>query len=291
MKRRQFIHQAGVAGSAFLLAPGIITIDKGKPIGVQLYSIREQMSTNPVATIGKLAKMGFKEVEAFGLTDGRFFGMTAKDFKRALDNTGLTMPSTHHIVGIGQWNRSSGQLTDELKRAIDTFAEVGVKQVVCPFIVKAQRPDDAFKRLCEIFNRTGDFCSQKQMRFAYHNHDFEFVSEGGAPLMYDTLLRETDSKLVDLQLDLYWVAYTGHDPVKWMEKTAGRVTSFHVKDMAPPPDRKTIEVGEGTINFAEIFAHPTSAFVKYYIVELEHYKRTPMEGVEVSLKNLQKLLS
>ena len=109
--------------------------------------------------------------------------------------------------------------------------------------------------------------------------------------MYDLLLTETDARLVELQMDVYWVAFTGQNPTMWMDKANGRVTSLHVKDMAPPPGRKSIEVGEGTINFPEIFAHPMATHVKYYIVELEHHKRSPMQGVEVSLKNPKKLLT
>jgi sugar phosphate isomerase/epimerase len=107
-------------------------------------------------------------------------------------------------------------------------------------------------------------------------------------MMYDIFLNNTDPDLVQMQLDLYWVVFAGQDPMTWLDKMGHRVTSFHVKDMAV--NRQTAEVGQGSINFAEIFAHPKATSVKYYIVELEHYKTTPMQGIEVSLTNLKKLL-
>jgi sugar phosphate isomerase/epimerase len=114
------------------------------------------------------------------------------------------------------------------------------------------------------------------------------MSEGGT-LMFDQLLNGTNPELMDIQLDLYWVVYAGHDPMEWMRKMGSRVTSLHVKDIGT--DRKSVEVGEGKIDFSTIFAMPEASNVKYYIVELEHYKRTPIEGIEVSYHNLKRLLN
>lgn len=245
------------------------------------------MKTDPLKTIEGIGKIGYAEVEGFGYNEEKLFGIEPMEFVRVLANSGLSMPSIHYIVSLTSWDKTKNQLTDVVKKAMSTFAEMGVKMVVCPFMVNAQRDEESVKKLCNVFNHTAELCRQYGMSFGYHNHDFEFQSNGG-PLIYDLLLQRTDPKLVQFELDIYWVVYAGQDPIEWMKKASGRVTALHVKDMSV--SRETIEVGEGSINFAEIFALEEAAKVKYYIVELEHYKRTPMEGIEVSYKNLKKLL-
>ncbi len=288
MKRREFIQNTGMAGSMFVLSPGFLNMETTPRIGVQLYSVREDMKTDPSGTIEKIARIGYPEVEGFGYNEGKFFGMTPSDFHNTITGSGMKMPSVHYIISATSWDDRTKQLTDVTKEAIDTFSKMGIEMVICPFMVKAQRGTESVRKLCDIFNKAGELCRQNGMKFGYHNHEFEFQQEGNEPLIYDLILSRTNPKLVELQLDLYWVVYANHDPIAWMEKAAGRVTSLHVKDMAV--NRDTAEVGEGSINFAEIFASAEAKNVKYYIVELEHYKTTPLKGVEVCYKNLKKLL-
>jgi sugar phosphate isomerase/epimerase len=259
-----------------------------KHIGVQLYSVRDAITSNPLKTIQAIADIGYKEVEGFGYNEGLFFGLTPKEFGKAISDAGMTMPSIHYMIGIQNWDDSTRQFNDTTKAAIELFAGMGQKMVVCPFVVKAQRDPESARRLSDIFNRAGELCKKHGMSFCYHNHDFEFEGTPGNT-MYDIFLSRTDPRLVEIQLDLYWVVYARQNPTELIRKIGDRLTSFHVKDMAS--NRDTAEVGEGSINFAELFALPEVAKVKYYIVELEHYKTTPVEGIGVSYKNLKKLLN
>jgi sugar phosphate isomerase/epimerase len=288
MKRRDFIQNTGLAGSALIWSPGIYNMKDTKRIGVQLYSVREDMKSDPVGTINKIAKIGYPEVEGFGYNEGKFFGMTPSEFGRVISGSGMKMPGMHYMVNLASWDNKTNQLNDATKEALGMFAEMEVEMIVCPYMVKEERGAESVNKLCDIFNKTGELCQQHGMKYGYHNHDFEFQQVGSDPLIYDMLLQKTSPSLVELELDIYWVVYAGQDPKLWMKKAGGRVTAFHVKDIGA--DRNTIEVGHGSINFAEIFALDEAKHVKYYIVELEHYKTTPLKGVEASYDNLKKLL-
>lgn len=291
MKRRAFTQYTAIAGSALMLTPDLYPLVsvKKKCIGVQLYSVRDVISKDPLPTIAAIAKMGYEEVEGYGYHEGKFLGLTTAEFKNALSQNGLKVPAFHYMVTTASLDEKTKQLADQVKQGLDTLKEVGVDFVVCPYMQNSDRDSESVKKLTDIFNLAGQACKERGMRFGYHNHDFEFKLEGNRPMIYDLILERTDSDLMDIELDLYWVVFAGQDPKVWIKKADGRVKAFHVKDMAASGE--TVEVGEGSINFAEIFALPESSSVKYYIVELEHYKRTPLEGVEVSLRNLKKLLN
>ena len=108
--------------------------------------------------------------------------------------------------------------------------------------------------------------------------------------MMDTILGQTDPELVIWEMDVYWVKFGHEDPIQWIKKYPGRIKAFHVKDMANTAGHETIEVGDGTIDFANIFSHSKEAGVKYFIVELEHYRTNSLDGVEKSLRNLKTIL-
>lgn len=290
MKRREFVQYTSLAGGAFFLSPELLHLNlvNAPRISVQLYSVRDDMNANPIETIAKLAQIGYREIEGFGYNEGKMFGMPADAFNKVVNDAGVKMSTVHFNVGLTSWDSSTNQLTDLAKQTIAAFAKMDVEMVICPFIVKAQRDHESVKKLCNVFNRTGELCRQHGMKFGYHNHEFEFVTTGSETI-YDIILKSTNPKLVEMQLDLYWAVYAGKSPVDLIRSAPGRFTSLHVKDIAV--SRQSAEVGEGSINFAEIFALEEAKSVKYYIVELEHYKTTPLKGVEVSFQNLKKILS
>jgi sugar phosphate isomerase/epimerase len=134
------------------------------------------------------------------------------------------------------------------------------------------------KRYCEYFEKVGEKCNAKGIRFGYHNHSEEFKELEGVKI-YDYMLQNTDPSKVFFQMDLHWVRVGGADPVKYFEQYPGRFVLWHVKDKA--------EVGaSGNMNFKEIFDNRQDSGVKYYIVEVEEYNFEPLVSVEKSLEYL-----
>lgn len=288
MKRRDFVKNASLA-AAVMAVPGAWETLKGNKghLGIQLYSVRDDMKTDPKGTLKKLASFGFKEVEGAGYNDGKFYGFTPKEFKTILADNGLTMPSGH--TGFTSDYMTANGVNDKWKKIVADAAEVGQKFVISPWMADKDRTPDGLKKLCEGFNQAGTYGKSMGVAFGYHNHDFEF-KKSGDEVIYETLLKNTDPKLVTMEIDLYWVVYAGSDPLDWFKKHPGRFELYHVKDLAKTAKRETVEVGEGTINFAEIFKYDKLAGAKYHIIELEDYKRTPIEGAGICYTNLAKLL-
>jgi sugar phosphate isomerase/epimerase len=284
--RREFLKTSALAAAGFsLLSNELLAVPK-KPatrnIGVQLWSVRDDMGKDAKGTLAKVAKMGYKQVEGFGYSEGKFFGIPTDEYAKVLAGNGLVMPSAHGMITSKDF--TNGQLSDDFKRMTDDAKKVGQKYVIAPYMVDEDRPKG--KLMAEMFNKAGEHCKAMGMKFGYHNHDFEFVKYDGVSL-YKTLLDNTDRNLVTFEMDLYWVKYAKENPVEWFKNYKGRFTHFHVKDHDPVKN-VSVEVGEGDINFQQIFNSKLSG-AKYFIVELEAYKRTPLEGIEISLKNLKKL--
>jgi sugar phosphate isomerase/epimerase len=289
MNRRDFVQSSLALAGASLLSNELWAAapPEKSHIGVQLWSVRDFMAKDPKGTLERLAKMGYREVEGFGFQDGKFLGLATAEYASVLKNNGLRMPSCHMMVNSTDYNDSTKELSDGFKKAVDAAKQVGQKFVISPYMLDPDRTQG--KRMADIFNIAGEYCKGMGMKFGYHNHNFEFeTKDANGVSLYTTLLDNTDPKLVTFEMDLYWVVFANEKPAEWFNKYKNRFTHFHVKDL-DAAKRQTVEVGEGSINFQEIFNSRKTAGAKYFIVELEHYKRPSIEGVEVALKNLKKL--
>ena len=285
--RRDFLKNGLLATSAVALLPNALLAAHDGPnhkhIGVQLWSVKDDMKADAKGTLAKLAKMGYKEVEGFGYDNGKFFGYTPSELAKALAENGLKMPSFHGMITSKDYE--GGVLSERFKKMAQDCKAVGVETIFCPWMDTEDRPKARLMAL--IYNKAGAYCKTLGMRFGYHNHDFEFKEFNEGEMLYKTLLEHTDKNLVDFEMDLYWVEHAKESPVEWFKKYPGRFTYFHVKDHDPVKN-VSVEVGEGDINFQKIFDSKLSG-AKHFVVELEAYKRTPLEGVEIGLKNLKKL--
>ena len=284
--RREFLKTSALSVAGFSLLSSELWAGPKKPmprnIGVQLWSVKEDMMKDAKGTLEKVSKMGYKQVEGFGYADGKFFGVPTNDYAKLLANNGLKMPSAH--LGMSSKDYVNGGMSDAFKKGVEDAKKVGQKYVICPYMVDEDRTKG--KLMAEMFNKAGEHCKTLGLKFGYHNHDFEFKEYDGVT-MYKTLLDNTDKGLVTFEMDLYWVKYANQNPGDWFKKYPGRFTHFHVKDHDPVKN-VSVEVGEGDINFQQIFNNKLSG-AKYFIVELEAFKRTPLEGIEISLNNLKKL--
>lgn len=254
-------------------------------IGVQLWSVRENMKTDPAGTLAAIAKMGYREVEPFGFDAGTLFGLPYADFGKLLKDNGLTMPSTHSAVTLKNYDTAKGDITDATKKTVDAAVGLGVKYLINPYIGDPERPEIA--KLVKAYAAMGRYCKKAGIRFGYHNHSFEFETRGpDNRLLIEWLLHEVDPTVMTMEMDIYWVAFAKFNPLDWFRLYPGRWELCHAKDLADTEKRESIEVGDGVIDFKTIFQHSKEAGLQHYVVELENYRTTPIQGVEKARKGL-----
>jgi len=279
--RRAFIQQTGLlsiaafAGSSFLSK-------KSHPIGLQLYTLRDNISKDPKGVIEKVAVIGYKEVESFGYNSGKYFGISATEFSAFLKANGLSHPSSHYMLaGVnGNWGK-----------AIDDAATCGQKYMVLAYLLDTERTSiDDYKKIAAQINTAAAACKKAGIQFCYHNHDFEFIDMGGQQ-GFDILLNETDAGLVKFELDLYWISKAGKDPVEMFKQHPGRFPLWHVKDMDNTEKKFFTEVGNGVIDFKRIFAQAKTSGMKYYFVEQDVCPGPPLDSVEKSFQYVSKNLA
>ncbi len=290
MNRRDFVEQGVLTGTFLLFLPSYMMNSKTRHVAVQLWSVRDVADQDPKGTLEQLADMGYTEVEGYKYQEGKFYTYSPKAYKKLLDDTGLKMTSAHTGITFSHWDAHSHTLNDLAKKTIDDHAAIGVQQLICPGIDPEWWTTDDLRQYGDIFNLLGEACKKSGIEFGYHNHDYEFKKIEDR-YMIDHILAQTDPDLVYWEMDLYWVKYANEDPATWIKAYGPRIHAFHVKDMANSQMRETIEVGEGIINFETLFKLPGASQVKYYIVELEDYRTTSLEGVKTSLQNLKKILT
>jgi sugar phosphate isomerase/epimerase len=242
------------------------------PIGLQLYTVRSLLARDFEGTLAKVARIGYREVEFAGL-----FGRSPRAVKSLLDRHTLTAPSAHVDYGLLERN---------WPKALDEASALGQRFIVCGWIPEElRRRLDDWKRAADLFNHAGAVAAKAGLQFAYHNHDFEFRAiEGERP--YDVLLASTDPQLVRLELDLYWIAKGGADPIAYFERHPGRFPLVHVKDMAK--DGGITEVGRGTIDFGRIL-RVDAAGIAHAFVEQDN-PASPFESIRTSFRNLARIL-
>jgi sugar phosphate isomerase/epimerase len=275
MERREFLTTTGAIALGSLLPPACRTAHGAKleKIGIQLYTVRDQMKADFEGTLARIAQIGYKEVEFAG-----YFDSAPADVRAILDRNGLAAPATHMMAdGADAW-----------RKAFDTAKAVGHQYVVAPWIPEEKRMTlDGWKRVAEEFNRAGQIAKDTGLQFAYHNHDFEFPKmEGQVP--YDVLLQTTDPKLVQLEIDLYWITKGGQDPLAYFARWPGRIPLVHVKDSMGGPEHKMVDVGQGTIAWKRIFAKRDQAGIKHFFVEHDQPPQ-PFEDIATSYKYLSQL--
>ncbi len=285
MERRTFIKNSTYLLAGLAVEP-LISPMKKTPIGLQLWSIRKDMKTDPLKVLRKVAEIGYQEVEGGeSYANGKFYSISPKQFKIELKSIGLSMTSGHY--SIDEASLKTLTVSDSLKLAVESAKIVGNDYFIQPYVDVSKRNLEDYKRLFEAMNVVGEYCKQNNLQFAYHNHEFEFQRIGETTI-YEQILESTEPSLVKMQMDLYWVHFAKQNPFYWFDKYPNRFELFHMKDLANSDKRETIEIGDGSIDFTSIIQKVGKK--KKFIVELEDYKTTPLLGVEKSYNNLRKLL-
>jgi sugar phosphate isomerase/epimerase len=290
--RRSFIKSSSVYAASLFVAPALLNYNH-KYIGLQLYTVRDAMQTDPSATLAKVTKLGYNSVEGATYTGTqKFYGMEAAEFSRVLKQNGLIMPSSHYRLGEEKTNGETvkGTLMQNWDKAVDDAAAVGVKYMVCAFLSEAERGGlDHYKQIAAQFNKAAETCKKAGIQFCYHNHDFEFAKQQGK-FPYEVLLENTDKNLVKMEMDIYWVNKAGQDPIALINQHPGRFPLWHVKDMDKTPQHNFTEVGNGSIDFKKIFKSADKAGLKYFFVEQDKTPGNPFNSITQSITYIKKNL-
>ncbi|HEY8929476.1 MAG TPA: TIM barrel protein [Mucilaginibacter sp.] len=280
--RRSFLKTSAVLSAGLLVAPQLFAYDK-KYIGLQLYTIRNAMGSDPVAALAKVAQIGYTSVEGATYTGSeQFYGMDSAKFAKVLKDNGLIMPSSHYRLGEDMMS-TKGTILNDWQKAVDDAAAVGVKYMVCAWLSPTERGKlDHYKKIGDDLNKGGEICKKAGIQLCYHNHDFEFIQEDGK-YPYETLLDVTDKNLVKMEMDLYWVTKAKQDPIKLIDEHPGRFPLWHVKDMDKTEKQMFTEVGNGIIDFKSIFKHAKKAGLQYFFVEQDICPGDPFDSITKSI--------
>jgi sugar phosphate isomerase/epimerase len=280
--RRDFIRQSSVLSAAFLLNDPDWARKK-RPVGVQLYTLRNDMGKDPRGTLEKVAQLGYKQVEPFGYGNRKWFGFTPAEFATVLKNDGLTAPSGH--VFSGSLFLKEGW-EDNWKAAVEDAKTIGQEYIVIPWLEEQNRKPENFKRIAEGLNKAGEISKKSSLTTAYHNHDFEFVEVDGQT-GFDTLVKGTDPKLVCFELDIYWAVRANRDPQSLFQQHPKRFPLWHVKDMDKTEKKFFTEVGNGVIDFPAIFKKANQSGMKYFFVEQDVCPGPPLDSIAKSIAYLK----
>ena len=255
-----------------------------KDIGVQLYTVRTVLPEKPAETLNAIRAIGYTQIEA-----------TLAGFDKiwpAVQASGLK-PVSMHLDANLVLDRS-----EELARAAQQLKQYGFSYAVFPYLPPAARGGpDTIKALAEKLNWAGEKCQAAGLKFAYHNHAFEFEPVNGTPLFH-ILVENTDRKLVNFELDVFWVSVAGHDPVELIDSLKGRVSLMHLKDKAEGTSvmfKESVahtafkEVGHGVIDWPKVLRAAASAGVERYFVEQDQTPGDPLDSLRQSYQYLSKL--
>ncbi|HQW85439.1 MAG TPA: sugar phosphate isomerase/epimerase [Ferruginibacter sp.] len=288
MKRRLFIKQSAILSASFITMPELVFTAIQKT-GLQLYTLRDIIASDVPGVFNKIKKAGYSEVEMYGLdNENKFFGHTVKQITEYLKASGLTSSGGHYSPDNFLYKKGNG---DDVKNLCDVANELGNNYIIIPWLNNESRDSiDKYKILAERMNLAGEICKKEHLQLTYHNHDFEFENMNGQH-GYDILLNYTDSNLVKMEMDLYWVVRAGYDPVTIFKAHPGRFPLWHIKDMDKNDKTQNTEVGNGLIDFKKIFAMANVAGIKHFIVEQENnYKPDIWSSIITSNKMVKRLL-
>jgi sugar phosphate isomerase/epimerase len=282
LSRRQFVQYVPAAA---MLAGTRLSAAQLHTVGVQLYTVRGVLPKQPAETLKAIASIGYREIEAtYGGLDKIWPDVEGSGLKPVsihLDNT---------LMNEGK--------EDDLARAIDQVKKWGFTFAVFPYLPPAERGGlEKIRVLCDKLNRAGEKCRAAGLRFAYHNHAFEFEPMEGTN-GFQVMMDRLDKNLCGFELDCFWVSVAGHDPAALLRDLSGRVPLVHLKDkMAGTPvlykesvDKTAFkEVGNGTMDWKGILRAAAAAKVEHYFVEQDQTPGDPVESLRQSFGYLSKL--
>lgn len=273
LSRRSFLALTAAAPLTLASTPNMAPKAKRVPIGIELYSVRDEMAKDLMGTVRAIAKMGYEVVEFYG----PYYNWTtdyAKEVRKLLDDLGIKCLSTH--------NGPNSFTPEGMPKAIELNQIIGSKYIVMASPGRITGPDD-WKVVAERLTKASEKLAPLKMRAGYHNHKPEFVAvDGKRPI---EIIAANTPKEVTLQLDVGTCVEAGQDPVAWIKANKGRFTSIHCKEWSSKPDTgfKAL-LGEGDSPWKQIFAAVESVGgIEFYLIEQEGSRFTSLETAEKCL--------
>jgi sugar phosphate isomerase/epimerase len=248
-------------------------------LGLQLYTVRSLTAGDMLGTLRRVAELGFGSVEFAG-----FGGVPVRQLRDTLDALGLRALGAH----VQYTTFVSG-----IQAVCDDLRVLGCEYAIVPSIPQEMRSDPRTAlELPQLLNAWGAACLEAGLRFAYHNHAYEFEAlGGGAGTLFEALLT-TDPALVDLELDVFWAEYAGKDALTLIRNHADRIRLLHVKDIAANQDPQDVPVGRGSLDWAAILAAGEAANVRWFVVEQDNPNpRDPLDDITQSLRYLERYVT
>ncbi|MFT4023802.1 MAG: sugar phosphate isomerase/epimerase [Flavihumibacter sp.] len=276
LNRRCFLRQTGITTLGGMLLPSLdLSKNKYTNPGIQLYTVRTEMLKNAVGTLKTLAVLGIKQIESANSAKGFYYGLQPAEMKKICTDLGMTLRSGHV------------PLDSKWENTLDQAAASGQEYLICSSMPSDGQTVDNYKKVAAMFNKAGEEAKKRNIKFGYHNHDYEFEKAGGK-VLYDILLDETDPSLVHMELDLGWVVMTGNDPLAYFKKYPGRFPLWHLKDMDRAKKEST-EFGKGILPIQAIVDKAGGSGLKYFFIEQEEYTDGPIPAMKHNLAFLKKL--
>jgi sugar phosphate isomerase/epimerase len=279
--RREFLKLSITAASG-LAANELRGAAMHRPLGAQLYTVRQEAERALPAVLEAIHKIGYQEVETYW----NVYTHPPAELRRMIADHGLRVPSGHFdYVG--------------LESKIDYAKILGVAYMICPMLPENMWYTlDGFRRAAEQLNIWGEKVRQAGMQLGFHNHNYEF-RRFGETTGFDTMMKIADPKLVCLEMDCYWIVEAGENPLQMFERYGNRIQLLHLKDRKPGFPTSQVkdaaaehftEVGSGTINWKPILAAAEKNAVKHFYVERDSGGLAPMESLRISFRYLKPLM-
>ena len=295
MKRRDFIRTSAAAGLTLpFIAPAVGKMNHPyvEQIGIQLYTVRNQMAEDPLATLKAIKKAGYAQVEGGDLA-------TYDKMMPMIEEAGLTTQSTFFPWSYltGRWDLVEGEkpASTEFASVVEAAQKLEMKYLIFGYMTPAERGTlDDFHKVAEALNKAGEQCNEAGIKLCYHNHAFEFKPiDGEVP--YDVLIEEVDSDKMTFELDVFWSSLAGHEPIPLMEKLGDRITLLHLKnkkegtpmiyDEGKVPADAFQELDDGVIDIEKILLLAEKNGVEQCFVEQDQ-SPDPIQSINQSVKYL-----
>ncbi|MBW8351986.1 sugar phosphate isomerase/epimerase [Bacillus sp. IITD106] len=246
------------------------------PVAVQMYTLRDESAQDFAGTLKKVAELGFDGVEFAG-----YGGLEVQEVRALLDEYGLKAASSHV---------SLDALESDLAAVIEEQKILGSSYIVCPFLMPDRRSEKDYKELISFLEKAGEECRKEGITLCYHNHDFELerLSDGRTAL--ESIFDDVSPENLETELDIYWLAKAGENPVEWIKKYQNRTPLVHLKDMTTDEEKFFAELGTGGVDVEAVLNIGEEANVKWWIVEQDASRKTPFESIEISINYLKEKL-
>jgi sugar phosphate isomerase/epimerase len=277
LTRRNFLMStAAIAAGSVALPSFMVSSKKVTNIGVQLYTFRNEMAADARGTLAKIAALGIKQIESARSDKGHYYGLTAKEMKKACKDLGMTLSSGHV------------HLDDKWQHTMEEAAESGQKYLICSSMPTSGQTVDNYKKVAASFNKAGEECKKLGIKFGYHNHEYEFEADGGQ-VLYDVLLQNTEPSLVHMEMDLGWVVVAGKDPLNYFNQYPGRFPLWHLKDM-DIAKKHSVEFGKGQLDIKNMLLNSKQSGLDILFVEQEEYTLDPFSSMKENMEYLKKIV-